>query len=177
MADKKHNPIEHALETILFASRWIMAPFYLGLILALFILMVIFLQELVTQIPQLFSVDETAVIVWILTLIDLSLSANLVLMVIFSGYENFVSKMEVSAHPDRPPWMGKVDFGGMKLKLIASIVAISAIHLLKAFMAIETYDKENMKWLVIVHMTFVISGLLLAATDWVSERTKGHTPE
>ena len=93
-------------------------------------------------------------------------------MVIFSGYENFVSKMDVGEHPDRPSWMGKIDFSAMKLKLIASIVAISAIQLLKAFMEIEQINKTDLMWLVIVHLTFVVSGVLLALMDWVSERTK-----
>jgi uncharacterized protein (TIGR00645 family) len=156
---------ERIVENGIFASRWLMAPFYIGLIGALAILMIKFVQELVQFAPQVFVLKDTDVILGILTLIDLSLAGNLLLMVIFSGYENFVSKMEVGDHADRPEWMGKVDFSGLKLKLIASIVAISGIHLLKSFMNIEKTSKEDLMWLVIVHLVFVISGVLLAWMD------------
>ncbi|MBI1329024.1 MAG: TIGR00645 family protein [Alphaproteobacteria bacterium] len=169
-----HNRIERAFENALFASRWLMVPFYAGLVLALVALMVIFVEELVGEIPRLLEITETDILIWTLSLIDLSLAANLLLMVIFSGYENFVSKIDNDDHPDRPSWMGKVDFSGMKLKLVASIVAISAIHLLKAFMEIASYDKENLRWLVIIHIVFVGSGVLLALMDWITSRTKDH---
>ena len=130
----KSNPAEHAFETLLFASRWLMAPFYFGLVVALVALLYVFGHETLIATLKLSELKEADIIVWVLSLIDLSLMANLLLMVIFSGYENFVSKMDVAEHPDRPAWMGTIDFSGMKLKLIASIVAISAIHLLGAFM-------------------------------------------
>jgi uncharacterized protein (TIGR00645 family) len=168
--------IEESFESLLFASRWLMAPFYLGLVVALLALMVEFVKTIAEVIPALLALSESAVVVWVLTLIDLSLAANLLLMVIFSGYENFVSRMTVSAaHPDRPTWMGKIDFSSMKLKLIASIVAISAIELLKAFMAIKTYSDRDLIWLVAIHMTFIVSGVLLAVMDWITER--GEVPE
>jgi uncharacterized protein (TIGR00645 family) len=167
------NPVEHAFESLIFASRWLMAPFYLGLILALIVLLVIFGHEILITAPTIFHLNERDVLVWVLSLIDMSLAANLLIMVIFSGYENFVSKIDTGDHPDRPSWMGKVDFSGMKLKLIASIVAISAIHLLKAFMEVGTMDKTNLKWLVVIHLTFVVSGVLLAFMDWISARI-GH---
>ena len=170
----KSNPTERAFEAMIFASRWLMAPFYAGLILALLALLFIFGHEIWIQLSRLPDLTETDVIVWVLSLIDLSLAANLLLMVIFSGYENFVSKLDVGDHPDRPAWMGKVDFSGMKLKLVASIVAISAIHLLKAFMEIETVDKTNLQWLVTIHITFVASGVLLALMDWIINRTAAH---
>jgi len=94
--------------------------------------------------------------------------------VVFAGYENFVSKLDVGDHPDRPEWISRIDFSGMKLKLVASIVAISAIHLLRAFMAVETADKEDLKWLVIIHLTFVVSGVLLALMDYITERASTH---
>ena len=168
------NPVEHALENILFASRWLMAPFYLGLVLALMALLVLFTEEIWNEVPGLLSLTETHVIVWVLSLIDLSLAANLLIMVIFSGYENFVSKIEVADHPDRPAWMGKVDFSAMKLKLVASIVAISAIHLLKAFMEVATTDKTDLLWMVIIHLVFVVSGVLLALMDWITGRAAAH---
>jgi uncharacterized protein (TIGR00645 family) len=170
----KNNPAERAFETFIFASRWLMAPFYLGLVVALVALVVVFVQDIAHEILKLPELNETDIIVWVLSLIDLSLAANLLIMVIFAGYENFVSKMDIGDHPDRPTWMGKVDFSGMKLKLVASIVAISAIHLLRAFMEIETIDDRSLRWKVIIHVVFVISGVLLALMDWISERAEDH---
>ena len=170
----KSKSVEHAFETLLFASRWLMAPFYFGLVVALVALLYVFGHETLTATLRLSELKETDIIVWVLSLIDLSLMANLLLMVIFSGYENFVSKMDVAEHPDRPAWMGKIDFSGMKLKLIASIIAISAIHLLGAFMEVETMDKTNLQWMVIIHLTFVASGVLLALMDWITSRSETH---
>ena len=112
-----------------------------------------------------------------LSLIDLSLAGNLILIVIFSGYENFVSKLDAEGDVDRPAWMGTVDFSGLKLRLIASIVAISAISLLRTFMRIgeEPVDETLIKWKVIVHLTFVTSGVLLALMDLLSSRSEKHS--
>ncbi|SMH58098.1 MULTISPECIES: TIGR00645 family protein [Azospirillum] len=162
--------IERRFEQVIFASRWLLAPFYLGLVIALAALMVKFGQEVFHIIPHVLDMPEKDVLLAILTLIDLSLAGNLLVMVIFSGYENFVSKIDVANHEDRPDWMGKVDFGGLKLKLIASIVAISGIHLLKAFMNLQNISRDELMWLVIIHMTFVVSGVLLACMD----RLEGH---
>jgi uncharacterized protein (TIGR00645 family) len=176
--------LEIVLEQGLFASRWLMAPFYVGLIGALVALMVVFFQELIHQIPYLWDpahgMDAESAILLALSLIDLSLAANLVLIVIFSGYENFVSKIDVGAHEDKPDWMGTVDFSGLKLKLIASIVAISGIALLKAFLELGKVEEftdvseRQLMWQVIVHLTFVISGVLLAFMDWLTGHQKGH---
>ncbi len=163
---------ERQLEKTIFASRWLMAPFYVGLIVSLLLLMIKFVQYLVALLPKLFSMSESEIILSVLSLIDLSLAGNLLMIVIFSGYENFVSKLDVGEHVDRPDWMGKVDFGGLKLKLIASIVAISGIHLLKAFMDIHHLDKEEVLWMVVLHLAFVISGVLLALMDWIAEQAK-----
>uniref|UniRef100_UPI0038992FF6 TIGR00645 family protein n=1 Tax=Azospirillum isscasi TaxID=3053926 RepID=UPI0038992FF6 len=179
--------MERRFEQIIFASRWLLAPFYLGLVVSLVLLLAKFVQEIFHIVPHVLEMQEKDVLLAVLTLIDLSLAGNLLLMVIFSGYENFVSKIDVADHEDRPDWMGKVDFGGLKLKLIASIVAISGIHLLKSFMNIDNSSKENLMWMVIVHMTFVVSGVLLALMDRlegghhgahgkaaVAEKTGGH---
>lgn len=165
--------IERNLERLIFASRWIMAPFYLGLVVALAMLLVKFCQELLHVAPGVFAMSETDVILAILTLIDLSLAGNLLLMVIFAGYENFVSKIDTGDHEDRPDWMGKVDFSGLKLKLIASIVAISGIQLLRSFMEVGNTSKENLMWMLIIHVVFVVSGVLLAFMDLMVE--KAHT--
>lgn len=172
--------LERWLETGLFASRWLMAPFYVGLVAALAALIVIFFQELSHEIVPLLSMEMTPedAILLALSLIDLSLAGNLVLIVIFSGYENFVSKIDVASHEDRPDWMGTVDFSGLKLKLIASIVAISGIALLKAFLTLTEpdipLDGERLMWLVVIHLTFVASGVLLALMDWLSGKTAKH---
>lgn len=164
--------VERTMEKAIFASRWLMAPFYLGLALMLGVLMVKFVQELLHVIPGVLAVKESEIILATLTLIDLSLAGNLILIVVFSGYENFVSKIDVGGHEDRPDWMGTVDFSGLKLKLIASIVAISGIHLLKAFMNIAELDHENLRWLVVIHVVFVFSGVLLALMDWITAKAK-----
>src|SRR4051795_10246534 len=166
----KAKTIERILERGLFASRWLMAPFYVGLVVALLVLLIVFLHAIVSELPLLAELDEASVILWVLTLIDLSLAANLILMVIFAGYENFVSKMDIQNHPDRPAWMGTIDFSAMKLKLLASIVAISAIQLLKVFMSPGTYARETIIFLIVIHITFVVSGVLMALTDYIAEK-------
>lgn len=168
--------IESSFERGLFASRWLMAPMYAGLVLSLAMLTLVFLKELVYYLPQTFSMNADQAILAVLTLIDLSLAANLLLIVLFSGYENFVSKLDIPQTRDRPEWMGKVDFSGLKMKLIASIVAISGIHLLKVFMSLgkpgsQEISEQTMYWMVVIHVTFVASGVLLAAMDWLSART------
>ena len=181
--------LESALENGLFASRWLMAPFYIGLVLALGVLLVVFFQELWEQTPLLWSIDpetghfamrEEEAIMLALSLIDISLAGNLILIVIFAGYENFVSKMDIVNEQDRPEWMGHVDFSGLKLKLVASIVAISGISLLKNMLkageqeTIDATSNARLMWLVLVHITFVVSGVLLALMDWLIARQKPH---
>jgi uncharacterized protein (TIGR00645 family) len=148
-----------------------MAPFYVGLIVALPILLWSFGKDIVHAAPHIFAEDgkpEDAILL-VLSLIDLSLAANLVLIVVFSGYESFVSKIDTGDHADRPDWMGKVDFSGLKLKLLASIVAISAISLLKSFMVLGEggVSQGTLMWQVAIHLTFVVSGVLLALMDWL----------
>ncbi len=165
--------MEHMIERGLFASRWLMAPMYVGLAGALAILVWTFLMELsrfARAIPTL-TVDDA--VLGVLALIDLSLAGNLLLIVIFSGYENFVSRMDLKDEEDRPEWQGTVDFSGLKLKLVASIVAISGIHLLKVFMDVAKYPPEQIRWMVTIHLVFVVSGVLLALMDWISARSKG----
>ena len=170
--------LETALERGLFASRWLMAPFYVGLVVALAALLVVFFQELFRELPLVLSMKAEDAILMALTLIDLSLAANLLVIVILSGYENFVSKIDTASHEDRPEWMGTVDFSGLKMKLIASIVAISAIALLKAFLKLTEpnvpLDEPRLMWLVIVHLSFVVSGVLLAMMDWLNSKVAKH---
>jgi uncharacterized protein (TIGR00645 family) len=161
----KEPLLERAIESVIFSSRWLMAPIYLGLIAALFILIVIFFRELAHALPNLMEMEESDAILLILTLVDISLAGNLVLIILFSGYESFVSKIGAADHPDRPSWMGKLDFSGLKSKLIASIVAISAIHLLKIFMDLSKYEQSDLMWYTLIHLTFVGSGIGFALMD------------
>ncbi len=169
---------EHYLEKTIFNSRWILTPFYLGLVLGIVLLFIKFVQKLWYMVGDVITASVSDVIVDILVLVDISLVASLLLIIIFSGYEIFVSKIDIGDHHDRPDWMGKVDFSGLKLKVIGAIVAISAIDLLKSFMDISSemtdLDADKLMWKVIIHMTFVFSGLLFAIMDKVVGDTKKH---
>ncbi len=156
-----------------------MAPFYVGLIGSLFVLLYTFVREFFHFVVQaITTANEAEVILGVLALIDLSLAANLVLIVIFSGYENFVSKIDPEGHPDWPEWMTQIDFAGLKQKLFASIVAISAIQVLKAFMNLEkSLNEKTLPWLVGIHVVFVISGLVLAWTDRIGDESKSKIEE
>ena len=166
--------IEKYLEKFLFGSRWLLAPFYVMLVIALGALLLKGAQETVHFILTAWSASESQIILGVLALVDLTLTGSLIIIVIFSGYENFVSKIEADDHKDWPEWMGKIDFTGLKLKLVSSIVAISAIQVLKAFMNVKNISDRELMWLVGIHMLFVISGLLMALTDkWTAESTYG----
>jgi uncharacterized protein (TIGR00645 family) len=160
--------IEVWIETLLFAGRWLMAPIYLGLLVILGAVAVKFVEELAVTIPLLLSMKEREFVMFVLSLIDLALIVNLALMVAFVGYENFVSKLQTGDSEDRPAWMEHVDFSGLKLKLLSSIVAISAIHLLRTFLDISELPKEDVAWQLAIHLGFVVSGLLLACMDRLS---------
>lgn len=165
--------IERALEKFLFASRWLLAPFYVALVVSLAGLLIKAVQELWHFISHALTASESDVILGVLALIDLTLTGSLIIIVIFSGYENFVSKIDESDHRDWPEWMGKIDFTGLKLKLLSSIVAISGIQLLKTFMNIKNVSDRDIMWSVIIHMVFVISGIILAWTDKISGEAHG----
>lgn len=169
---RQRRILEVGLERFLFNSRWLLAPFYIGLVLSLIMLLIAFISDLVHFLPNILSSSPEAIILAVLTLIDLSLAGNLVVIVMFSGYENFVSKIDTGTSEDRPSWMGTLDFSGLKMKLIGSIVAISAISLLRAFMKMTepgvAMDEGRIRWLVILHVTFVVSGLLFALMDMVA---------
>jgi uncharacterized protein (TIGR00645 family) len=156
--------IEHFLEHLMFASRWLLAPFYLGLVGAIVVLLWYFGVEFLHLIPMAMQ-GEGSVVVGVLSLVDLVLVANLLIIIIFAGYENFVSKIDVGDHEDRPDWMGHVDFADLKMKLIASIIAISGIELLKAFVTVSTHTNEQMAWKVGIHLTFVVTGVMFAVMD------------
>ena len=167
---------ERSLESWIFQSRWLMAPFYLGMTFALLLLLVAFFKDLGDLLPQIFDPSPEHIIVGVLTLIELSLAGNLVIMIMFSGYENFVSRIDTGDSEDRPSWMGTLDFSGLKMKVIGSIVAISIISLLRAFMVLSlaagggAFDSTRLKWMLILHISFVTSGFMFAAMDWVASR-------
>jgi len=164
--------VEGGVESLIFNSRWLMAPFYIGLAVSLAVLLLKFCMMLWEFIVHAPGSKETDIILGVLSLIDVSLTGNLVLLVMFSGYENFVSKIDAGGHPDWPEWMSKIDFTSLKQKLLGSIVAISAVQVLKAFMNIDTtIDTVKLGWLVGVHLAFVISTLMLALSDrWTAGR-------
>lgn len=164
--------VEWILEAFIFSSRWVLAPFYLGLAVSLVILLIKFIAELWHVAAHAFSSTESEVILGVLALVDLTLTGSLLIIVIFSGFENFVSKIDHSGHRDWPEWMGTIDFGALKLKLLSSIVAISAIQLLKQFMSIGSVGDREIFWLVVIHVVFVVSAVLLALSDRIAEHEK-----
>jgi uncharacterized protein (TIGR00645 family) len=171
--------LEQFLEALMFRSRWVLAPMYIGLVGGLVLMFVKFVQEFIHIVEHIIYTPEKEVVLAVLGLVDITLVANLLIMVIFSGYENFVSKIDVANHEDRPDWMGKVDYSGLKLKLIGSIVAISAIDLLKAFMhqstpGIEHLGDTQMAWMVGIHFTLILSGVLFALMDKIAESGHKH---
>jgi uncharacterized protein (TIGR00645 family) len=160
--------IEHFIENIILASRWLLVVFYLGLTVALGLYCISFIRKLWEYFSKVMVLEETDAILKILSLIDASLVASLVVMVIISGYENFVSRFDnVEEKSNELTWLGKIDAGSLKIKVASTIVAISSIHLLQIFLNANQYTNDKMMWLTIIHMAFVISALLLAYIDKV----------
>ena len=153
--------IEFSLERSMYASRWIMAPVYLGMSLTLLAIGVKFFHQLWHVLPNIFAIAEAELVLSVLSLIDLTLVGSLIVMVMFSGYENFVSQLDISEDTEKLDWLGTHDYSSLKMKLATSIVAISSIHLLKVFMNVEKIADDKLLWYVIIHMTFVVSALLM----------------
>jgi uncharacterized protein (TIGR00645 family) len=160
--------IERTIEKLLFASRWLLAPVYLGLSLALVALAIKFFQEAAHSLTGILSLAETDLVLTVLSLIDLVLVGSLIVMVMLSGYENFVSKLDTGSEQESPAWLGKLDSGGLKLKVAVSIVAISSIHLLRIFMNAQDTPNDKILWYVVLHLTFVVSAVLLGVLDRIS---------
>ena len=178
--DERFRRGERKFEGALFSTRWLLAPFFAGLGIALVVLLIKFAGELVHVVLTAFKASEADVILGVLALVDLTLTGSLLVIVIFSGYENFVSKIDHSNHRDWPEWMGTIDFTALKLKLLSSIVAISAIQLLKQFMAVKELTAKDpvladrtLFWYVVIHLVFVGSSVLLALSDRIAG---GHEP-
>jgi uncharacterized protein (TIGR00645 family) len=162
---------EGFIEKIIFGGRWILAPLYVGLLLSLLPLLYRFFQEFVDLVKISASADMHHITLKILELLDTVLLGNLIIIIIFAGYENFVSKINVAEESeDRPHWMGRVDYSGLKIKLIGSLVAISVIELLKDFMQEGPYDSQREMWRIGIHLTFVVSGVLFALMDFIADK-------
>lgn len=165
--------IEMAIEKTIFAARWLQAPLYLGLIVTLVVLVLKFYDEMIHVTAIAWRAEEGDVILYVLTLVDIVMVANLVVMVMISGYENFISRIEIAEASEKLSWFGKLDHGSIKIKLASSIVAISAIHLLKAFLNAEYIPNDKLILLIIMHVVFVLSALLLSVMDRISMAKEG----
>lgn len=149
----------------MYAGRWLLAPIYLGLTLALLCLGIKFFQEAFHIIPHVLEMKEADLILGILSMVDMGLVGGLIVMVMFSGYENFVSSLDIAKNTEKLAWLGKLDTGSLKNKVAASIVAISSIHLLRIFMEIQEVANDKLIWYVVIHLTFVLSALVMAVID------------
>jgi uncharacterized protein (TIGR00645 family) len=165
--------IERSLEHFMFSSRWLLVPFYLGLVGGIALLLVKFAKAFVALVPTVLHGEGNDVLLGILSLVDITLVANLLLIIIFAGYENFVSKIDTGDSEDRPSWMGHVTFSDLKLKLIGSIVAISGIELLKYFINVKSVTTHELSWAVGIHLTLVFSGVMFALMDRISGARHG----
>jgi len=160
--------LERSVERMLFACRWLLAPLYLGLSLALVGLGLKFFQEVGHALWRIFTLAETDLVLMVLSLIDIVLVGSLIVMVMLSGYENFVSKIDADSTQESPAWLGKLDSGTLKLKVAASIVAISSIHLLRIFMNADATPNDKIQWYILLHLTFVVSAVLLGVLDRIA---------
>jgi len=149
----------------MYASRWLMAPMYLGLSLVLIALGIKFFQEIFHILPNILFIKEADLILVVLSLIDIALVGGLIVMVMFSGYENFVSRLDIDESSEKLNWLGKVDSASLKNKVAASIVAISSIHLLKIFMDTPNIDNDKIMWYLLIHITFVLSAFVMGYLD------------
>ena len=165
---------ESNLEKIIFASRWFQAPLYAGLIIGGVLYAYKFLVELIHLCMTIDKITETALMLGILTLVDITMVANLLIMVIIGGYSTFVSKIGIEKHEDKPEWLDKVDAGTLKVKLAGSLVGVSGIHLLKSFVNIENKSLDHVKWQIIIHVVFLLSALMLAYSEKILHQKQHH---
>ena len=157
--------MERFLENAMYASRWLLAPVYFGLSLGLIALTIKFFQEIFHILPHIFSVSESDMILTLLSLVDMTLVGGLLVMVMFSGYENFVSQLDIYEGKENLSWLGIMDATSLKNKVAASIVAISSIHLLRVFMDAKNVPDNKLMWYVIIHLTFVLSAFVMGYLD------------
>ena len=161
--------MERTFENLLYASRWLLAPIYFGLSLALLAIGIKFFQEVLHILPVVLQTTEADLVLVVLSLVDIALVGGLLVMVMLSGYENFISRIDLKEGGEKLDWLGKLDSGSLKQKVAASIVAISSIHLLKAFMNLAHIDNDKLMWYVIIHMTFVVSAMGMAWVDRLNQ--------
>ena len=169
--------MEKTIERLLFASRWLLAPIYLGMSLALVALGIKFFSELYHLLSHVVAMAEQDVVLMLLAMVDLVLVGSLIIMVMFSGYENFVSRLDVEEGTEKLGWLGKLDANSLKLKVASSIVAISSIHLLRAFMNAKQTESETLMWYVIIHLTFVVSAVMMGVLDRITAAGHRHKAE
>lgn len=167
--------MESLFEKLFYSARWILAPLFLGLSLALLALALKFFQEVWHVLPHVFELSESDLILSLLSMVDMGLVGGLIVMVMYSSYENFVSRLDLDEKDSELlGWLGKMDAGSLKNKVAASIVAISSIHLLRIFMNISTIENDKLLWYVIVHLTFVLSALVMCWIDLLTRRAHQH---
>lgn len=157
--------LEKAVERAMYAARWLGAPIYLGLSFALLALAIKFFQELLHLLPEIFAMKEADLVLVLLSLVDMSLVGGLIVMVMLSGYENFVSQLDIDEKAEKLSWLGKMDSTSLKNKVAASIVAISSIHLLRLFMNAQNIENDKLMWYVLIHLTFVASAFAMGMLD------------
>lgn len=166
--------MERFVENLMYASRWLLAPVYFGLSFGLLALAIKFFQEVFHLLPNIFEIGENDLVLMLLSLVDMTLVGGLLIMVMLSGYENFVSKLDIDEHKEKLNWLGKMDSGSLKNKVAASIVAISSIHLLRVFMEAHSISNDKIMWYVIIHLTFVLSAFVMGWLDKMSRADKAH---
>ena len=167
--------MESLFEKLFYSARWILAPLFLGLSLALLALALKFFQEVWHVLPHVFELSESDLILSLLSMVDMGLVGGQIVMVMYSSYENFVSRLDLDEKDsERLGWLGKMDAGSLKNKVAASIVAISSIHLLRIFMNISTIENDKLLWYVIVHLTFVLSALVMCWIDLLTRKAHQH---
>lgn len=167
------NKFESAIEKMFFASRWLQAPLYVGLIIGLILYAYKFFIELIHLCTAINEITETAVMLGLLTLVDMTMVANLIIMIIIGGYSTFVSRMDIEHHEDRPEWLQKINAGTLKVKLAGSLVGVSGIHLLITFINIKNFESQHVMWQVIIHFVFLLSAVMLAWSEKILSN-KGH---
>ncbi len=166
------DAMERFVENLIYSARWLLAPIYLGLSLGLVALAIKFFQELIHLLPHVLEITENDMVLVLLSMIDMTLVGGLLVMVMLSGYENFVSKLDIGEHKEKLNWLGKMDSGSLKNKVAASIVAISSIHLLRVFMDAKNIPDNKLMWYVIIHLTFVLSAFVMGYLDSMSRKDK-----
>ena len=176
MTEPKTNQCKHIAGSLIFLSRWLQAPLYFGLIVAQAVYVYHFVIELWHLVVQTTTIKESEIMLVVLGLIDVVMIANLLIMVIVGGYETFVSRLNLKGHPDEPEWLSHVNAGVLKVKLATALIGISSIHLLKTFLDTENHSEKSILWQVVIHLTFVVSAVLLAWTDKLTSSTskEGH---